>query len=341
MNLSEFDYQLSKSQIAQHPKPERIDSRLLLAKARSSQFYDMKFYELSSLLCPGDLLVLNNTRVLPARLFATKPTGGKVEIMLERILNSSEALVQLRANRPIRPHQKLLVDENVLIVKRNQQPFFAVQTIHGQSITTLFEQSGSMPLPHYVDRSTEEQDNERYQTVYARYPGAVAAPTAGLHFDQRLLDEITNMGVGLTSITLHIGAGTFKPIHCENILNHQMHKEWLEVSEETCKMITDTRQSGSKVIAVGTTVVRALESAALSGELKAYTGDTELFIKPGFQFRVVDSLITNFHLPRSTLLVLVSAFAGRDFVLSAYHHAINQGYRFYSYGDAMFLERQP
>ncbi len=340
MNLGDFDYQLANTQIAKYPKLKRRDSRLLLAKTGSSQFHDMKFHELPALLSPGDLLVVNNTRVLPARLFAIKPTGGKVEIMLERILNHSVAQVQLRSNRPVRESQKLLVGKHVLTVKKNQQEFFVVETADGQSIGTLFEQSGSMPLPHYVDRPAEEQDQERYQTVYAEYPGAVAAPTAGLHFDEQLLDEVTSMGVGVAAITLHVGAGTFKPIQCENIPDHHMHEEWLEVNDETCQKIDDTRRSGYKVIAVGTTVVRALESAALSGELQAFTGDTDLFIKPGFQFRIVDTLITNFHLPRSTLLVLVSAFAGREFVLSAYQHAINQGYRFYSYGDAMFVERR-
>ncbi|MYB33727.1 MAG: tRNA preQ1(34) S-adenosylmethionine ribosyltransferase-isomerase QueA [Gammaproteobacteria bacterium] len=341
MNLSEFDYQLDNSQIARYPRSGRTDSRLLVARTGSDQFSDRQFHQLPALLSPGDLVVVNNTRVLPARIFAAKPTGGKVEIMLERILETSGALVQLRSSKPIRENQELLVDGRVLIAKKSQQEFFVVQTADGDPITTLFEQSGHMPLPPYVNRDAEEQDEDRYQTVYAEHPGAVAAPTAGLHFDDALIDTITEMGVDWTSITLHVGAGTFKPIHSENILDHHMHQEWLEVNAGTCQKIIDTRRSGSRVIAVGTTVVRALESAALSGELKPFSGDTDLFIIPGFRFRIVDALITNFHLPRSTLLVLVSAFAGRSHVLSAYRHAINQGYRFYSYGDAMFLEKQP
>jgi len=340
MNLDNFDYQLPKSQIAQYPKPGRADSRLLLARPSLAGFSDMQFRELPSLLSPGDLLVVNNTRVLPARMFATKPTGGKVEIMLERILDSSTALVQLHGNKSIRRDQELMVKQRALVVRKSQQEFFVVQTSDDQPIAALFEQYGHMPLPPYVDRDSEAQDEDRYQTVYAEHPGAVAAPTAGLHFDDRLMHEITEMGVDWTSITLHIGAGTFKPIHCENILNHRMHREWLEVNQETCQKITATRQSGYRVIAVGTTVARALESAAADGVLEPLTGDTDLFIMPGFRFRIVDALITNFHMPRSTLLVLVSAFAGRDYILSAYRHAINRGYRFYSYGDAMFLEKQ-
>ncbi len=341
MNLSEFDYQLDNSQIARYPRPGRTDSRLLVARAGSGQFSDRQFHQLPALLAPGDLLVVNNTRVLPARIFATKPTGGKVEIMLERILDIQGALVQLRSNKPIRKNQKLLVGRRTLIVRESRQEFFVVQTADGEPMTTLFEQSGYMPLPPYVNRDAEAQDDDRYQTVYAERPGAVAAPTAGLHFDDALIDAVTEMGVGWTSITLHVGAGTFKPIHSENILDHHMHQEWLEVNADACQKIIDARLSGSRVIAVGTTVVRALESAALSGELEPFSGDTDLFITPGFRFRIVDVLITNFHLPRSTLLVLVSAFSGRNHVLSAYQHAINQGYRFYSYGDAMFLERQP
>ena len=341
MNLSEFDYQLDNSRIARYPRPGRTDSRLLVARAGSGQFSDRQFHQLPTLLSPGDLLVVNDTRVLPARIFAAKPTGGKVEIMLERILDIQDALVQLRSNKPIRKNQELLVGRRTLIVKESRQEFFVVQTADGEPMTTLFEQSGHMPLPPYVNRDAEAQDDDRYQTVYAEHPGAVAAPTAGLHFDDALIDAVTEAGVGWTSITLHVGAGTFKPIHGENILDHHMHQEWLEVNADTCQKIIDTRLSGFRVIAVGTTVVRALESAAISGELEPFSGDTDLFITPGFRFRIVDALITNFHLPRSTLLVLVSAFAGRNHVLSAYQHAINQGYRFYSYGDAMFLERQP
>lgn len=340
MNLSLFDYNLPEAQIAQYPTASRTGSRLLLASPGSCKFRDMQFKELTSLLHSGDLLVVNDTRVLPARMMAKKPTGGKVEIMLERILNVSKALVQLRSSKPIRTNQLLLANDARLVVCDQQQEFFVVHAIDGQSIAKLFEKHGQTPLPPYIDRSVEVHDQDRYQTVYAEHPGAVAAPTAGLHFDHALIKSITAKGIGWTSITLHVGAGTFKPIRHNNIQNHRMHREWLEVGAAACRKIIRTIESGSRVVAVGTTVVRALECAALSGELEPFAGDTELYITPGFTFRIVDGLITNFHLPRSSLLVLVSAFAGRDYVLSAYRHAIAQGYRFYSYGDAMFLEKQ-
>lgn len=341
MNLNDFDYTLPEEQIAQYPKPRRSESRLLLAGTGSEEFRDMQFNQLTRLLHPGDRLVVNDTRVLPARMMARKPTGGKVEIMLERILDDSRALVQLKANKPVRVEQTLRAEGFSLQVGARQDNFFVVHAADGQSISSLFEKYGHMPLPPYVARAVEAQDKNRYQTVYAEHPGAVAAPTAGLHFDRTLIDLIAAMGVGWSSITLHVGAGTFQPIRNENILEHQMHQERLEVNAKTCREIIRTKNSGARVVAVGTTVVRALESAALNGSLQPFSGDTGLYIAPGFKFRIVDALITNFHLPRSSLLVLVSAFAGRKHVLSAYRYAAAQGYRFYSYGDAMFLERRP
>ncbi|MCY4149102.1 MAG: tRNA preQ1(34) S-adenosylmethionine ribosyltransferase-isomerase QueA [Gammaproteobacteria bacterium] len=341
MNLNDFDYALPEDQIAQYPKSKRSESRLLRVKLGSGELQDMQFDQLASLLSPGDRLVVNDTRVLPARMMARKPTGGKVEIMLERMLDDSKALVQLKASKPIQVDQMLIVEGFILQVRERQDNFHVVHANGHCNISRLFEKYGQTPLPPYVGRAVEAQDENRYQTVYAEHPGAVAAPTAGLHFDRKMIELITSMGVGWSSITLHVGAGTFQPIRKEDILQHRMHREWLDVNAGTCREIIQTKKSGSKVIAVGTTVVRALETAVHNGNLEPFSGDTQLYITPGYRFRVVDSLITNFHLPRSSLLVLVSAFAGREHVLSAYRHAVAHGYRFYSYGDAMFLEKQP
>ena len=339
MNLSEFDYDLPDELIAQYPAAQRTDSRLLVPNSGLDEFRDMRFHELGTLLCPGDLLVVNDTRVLPARVMAAKPSGGKVEIMLERIRDDCTAIVQLRANKPIRDNQPLEVKGRRLGVEGREQGFYILRTLDGRSMSALFEDHGRLPLPPYVSRTVEAQDEKRYQTVYAEHPGAVAAPTAGLHFDQALIDSITSAGVRWAKVTLHVGAGTFQPIRNENVLTHRMHREWVEVDEATCLKIAATVESGARVVAVGTTVVRALESAAANGTLEPFAGDTDLYVTPGFEFRVVDALVTNFHLPRSSLLILVSAFAGKERVLAAYRHAVALGYRFFSYGDAMFLEK--
>ena len=338
MNLKEFDFHLPGELIAQYPLPERTASKLLVPGVDIDQYHDLHFSQLGTLLDSGDLLVINDTQVLPARMFASKSTGGAVEIMLERILDDISGVVMLRANRPIRPGQMLQVAGNNIIVECKRGAFFVLRLLEDRTLQSLFEEYGSVPLPPYIRRAADSIDKERYQTVYAKRPGAVAAPTAGLHFDQVLLDEIQLLGVNWVSVTLHIGAGTFKPVRQENILHHRMHQEYLEVNKSVCEVIESTRAAGGRVIAVGTTVVRALESAAISGQIRPLKGTTDLYITPGFKFQIVDSLITNFHLPKSTLLIMVSAFAGRRRILSAYEYAIKYGYRFFSYGDSMFLE---
>jgi S-adenosylmethionine:tRNA ribosyltransferase-isomerase len=283
------------------------------------------------------LLVFNNTRVIPARLFAHKETGGKVEIMLERLLNDSECLAQLKASKTPRAGSALILeDESTLEVTGRQGEFFLLKRTGG-GLSAVLETLGHMPLPPYISRQDDQADKERYQTVYARNPGAVAAPTAGLHFDQALLADLEARGVGRTEVTLHVGAGTFQPVRTEQIEDHQMHAEYLEVSRETCDAVAATRERGGRVIAVGTTAVRSLETAAAGGHLRPFSGDSRIFIYPGYRFRVIDGLITNFHLPESTLLMLVSALAGLEETRAAYRHAVDQHYRFFSYGDAMLV----
>lgn len=336
-DIKRYDYSLSEDLIAQHPSTDRTSSRLLVVESEGD-FHELKFSNISELLRRGDLLVVNDTRVVPARLHAAKPSGGKVEIMLERILNSQHALVQLRSSKLVKEGQKLLVDDRCLVVSGREDPFFQLKICGVGDIFDLFTTSGSVPLPPYISREATELDQERYQTVYSHTPGAVAAPTAGLHFDQTLIDALIGLGVDWTSITLHVGAGTFQPVRCQNISQHKMHHEQILVNQETCDKVTAAKSRGGRVIAVGTTVVRALESAGSSGKLAPITMDTDLFISPGYKFRVVDALITNFHLPKSTLLMMVSAFAGYQRTMSAYQYAIDQKFRFFSYGDAMFMD---
>ena len=341
MNVGQFDYALPPALIAQFPAPERTASRLLAVLPHGGAPAAIRFSDIGGLLRRGDLLVANNTRVVPARLFAHKPTGGRVEIMLERILNGPAALVRLRANKPIRAGQTLAAGKTPLRVSARRGEFFVVERQDGADMPALFESHGTLPLPPYIDRAVEEQDFERYQTVYSRVDGAVAAPTAGLHFDQALIDRLTGSGVRWATVTLHVGAGTFQPVRAESAASHRMHREWIEVDRNACEQINRAKSRGNRVIAVGTTVVRALESAARSGQLAPFSGDTDLFILPGHRFRVVDALITNFHLPRSTLLMLVCAFAGHPNIMRAYDYAIAHRFRFYSYGDAMFAEHNP
>ncbi len=340
MDISQYDYFLPESQIAQHPTVDRTSSRLLVVGRSKADFRDLQFSNIIELLMPDDLLVVNNTRVLPARLFGHKPTGGKVEIMLERILSDTIALVMLGSNKPVSIGQSILISDIVLTVKCRQGQFFELQFPEQLKAIDAFDRWGTMPLPPYISRQVMSSDQKRYQTVYSKIPGAVAAPTAGLHFSEALIEEITHKGVSWGTITLHVGAGTFQPVRTQNIRCHQMHREWIEVDRKVCEQIQQTRSRGGRVIAVGTTVVRALESAAQSGDLISSSKDTDLFILPGFEFNVVDALVTNFHLPRSTLLMMVSAFAGYEKVMTAYNYAIDNNFRFYSYGDAMFLERQ-
>ncbi|TVS11818.1 MAG: tRNA preQ1(34) S-adenosylmethionine ribosyltransferase-isomerase QueA [Wenzhouxiangella sp.] len=338
MKVTDFHFDLPDHLIAQHPLPERSASRLLTLDRASGGLGDRRFADLPDLLRADDLLVFNNTRVIPARLWAAKTSGGRVEILLERLLDGRTAIAQLRANRKPVIGSELVVEGDVrLVVAGREGEFWRLEVGAGPAWPELLESVGHMPLPPYIERPDEPGDRERYQTVYGRVPGAVAAPTAGLHFDQALLERIDGMGVRRAFCTLHVGAGTFQPVRAERVEDHVMHAEWLQVDQALVDAVTRTRARGGRVIAVGTTAVRSLETAAASGQLKAFAGDSRLFIYPGYEFRVVDAMITNFHLPGSTLLMLVSAFAGRDKVLAAYRHAVEHEYRFFSYGDAMFI----
>ncbi len=310
---------------------------MLTLSGESGVCGDRYFSDLPSLLNPGDLLVFNDTRVIPARLYGQKESGGRVEILIERLQSTDTALAHIRASKSPRPDSKILVDGGgELRVTGRQNALFEIESLD-QGLLPLMEQSGHIPLPPYISRDDENLDVDRYQTVYADRPGAVAAPTAGLHFDQPMLDRLTRMGVEQARVTLHVGAGTFQPVRVENLDDHLMHSEYLEVDEQVCEQVKATRARGGRVVAVGTTSVRSLESAGASGELKPYRGDTQLFIRPGYHFNVVDAMLTNFHLPESTLLMLISAFAGYDQVMAAYQHAVEAEYRFFSYGDAMLI----
>ncbi len=342
VQLSDFDYVLPDSQIAQHPTARRRDARLLVVGDESGQWTDGGIADLPGLFRAGDVMVLNDTRVIPARLFGRKATGGAVEIMIERVMSPQQAMAQLRASKPTRPGTRIALEPSGAIeVWGREGDLFLIQGADGATLPELLAASGHIPLPPYITRADDAADAERYQTVFAAQPGAVAAPTAGLHLDESMLAEIAARGVATAKVTLHVGAGTFQPIRGDSIDGHVMHAERIEVSEAACATIAEARAAGGRVIAIGTTVARALESAAQAcGSLAPFRGDTRLFIKEGFQFRVVDALLTNFHLPRSTLLMLVSAFAGHGRVMAAYEHAVAAGYRFFSYGDAMWLTHQ-
>jgi S-adenosylmethionine:tRNA ribosyltransferase-isomerase len=337
MKTSDFSYDLPEELIAQYPTADRDSSRLLCLDPEGN-ITDTSFKKFAEYLKPGDLIVLNDTRVIPARLFARKETGGKVEIMLERIRDEKSLLVQLRASKSPKPGIRLLIDETTSFeVLGRSGDMFLLNYEGDESLTDLLDRLGHMPLPPYIDREDEGADKERYQTVFSDKPGAVAAPTAGLHFTKTILEELKEKGIDNTRLTLHVGAGTFQPVRVEDIANHKMHSEYARVPIDVVEKISETKSNGGRVLAVGTTVVRSLESAARSGELKSFEGDTDIFIYPGFKFKVVDMLLTNFHLSESTLLMLVCAFAGKENVFHAYQHAINEKYRFYSYGDAMLI----
>src|SRR6266850_6633612 len=343
MNLSidDFDYELPSGLIAQHPSKTRSGSRLLHVGAGSNG--DRRFFELPQLLESGDLLVFNDTRVIKARLAGEKASGGRVEVLIERALSEHEALAQVRASKPPRPGSAMrLAGSFEARVLGREGEFYRLRFPDGAAVFELLERHGSVPLPPYISRAPQTADERRYQTVYARAPGAVAAPTAGLHFDEPLLAALAARGVHFAYVTLHVGAGTFQPVRVKTLAEHRMHAERYEIPAETVAAIGVTKKRGSKVIAVGTTTVRCLEaSAAKHGSPVAGAAETDLFIVPDFKCRVIDRLITNFHLPKSTLLVLVSAFAGIEPVRRAYRHAIEQRYRFYSYGDAMLLDKMP
>ena len=336
-SLSDFDFTLPPELIAQMPLPARTSSRLL--QVTQSDLIDHNFTDILALIKPGDLLIFNDTRVLKARFFGVKETGGKIEALVERVLDNRTVLAQLRASKsPPAGTLIRLADAFDVTVGAREGEFYML-TFPGDVID-LIETYGKLPLPPYIAHAADEQDAERYQTVYAREPGAVAAPTAGLHFDQLLLDQLKAMGVQFAFVTLHVGAGTFQPVRTENLADHAMHSEWYTISQQTVDLVEATRAAGHDVIAVGTTSLRALESASQSGTLVAGSADTRLFITPGYVFKTVTRLITNFHLPKSTLLMLVSAFAGFERIRSAYAHAINARYRFFSYGDAMLLDTE-
>ncbi len=336
MFRSDFHFDLPQELIAQYPLPERTASRLLTLTVGAVQ--DRLFSDLTDLLQAGDLLVFNNTRVIPARLFGVKETGGKVEVLVERVLDDFRVLAHVRASKSPKATTKLLLEGGVdVTVLGRDGELFELRFEGDDSAINQLEQHGHMPLPPYIEREDESNDRDRYQTVYAKKQGAVAAPTAGLHFDQPLLDKLADMGVSSTFVTLHVGAGTFQPVRVDNISDHHMHAEYIEVGTDVVEAVQKTRANGGRVFAVGTTSVRALESAASEGKLSIYSGDTNIFITPGYQFKVVDGLITNFHLPESTLLMLVCAFAGYENVMAAYRHAVEEGYRFFSYGDAMLI----
>ncbi|ABM62477.1 tRNA preQ1(34) S-adenosylmethionine ribosyltransferase-isomerase QueA [Halorhodospira halophila] len=338
---SDFDYALPERLIAHRPAAQRAASRMLVLRTDSGALADRRFTDLPAYLRAGDLLVLNDTRVIPARLEAAKPTGARVEVLIERVEDPDAGLItcQLRANRTPKPGGRLgLADGVQAEVLEREGRFFRLQ-LAGlvESLWDYLERVGHVPLPPYIRRPDDDEDRTRYQTVFAARPGAVAAPTAGLHFDDALLERLRADGVGTARVTLHVGAGTFAPVESDDLSAHTMHAEWLEVSAETVAAVNATRERGGRVVAVGTTVVRALESAAADGQLAPYSGETRLFITPGYCFRAVDGLLTNFHLPESTLLMLVSAFGGYESVMAAYRHAVAEEYRFFSYGDAMLL----
>jgi len=340
VRLQEFDYTLPPELIAQHPPSVRGASRLLHLDGRSGAFDDRMFEALPGLVQPGDVAVFNDTRVIKARLFATKPTGGRVELFVERVLDEHTAMVMVRASKPVRDGAVLRLASGVdVTVLGREAGFHRVRFECDEDVFALLDRVGEVPLPPYIGHSPDVADEERYQTVYARTAGAVAAPTAGLHFDRPMLDALAARGVQLAYLTLHVGAGTFQPVRVDDVRQHAMHSEWFTVPEETAAAVRRARAAGGRVLAIGTTTLRALEAASASGELAAGPGETNLFIVPGYRFRAVDRLLTNFHLPRSTLLMLVSAFGGMGHVRAAYRHAVDERYRFFSYGDAMLIER--
>ena len=341
MRLDDFDYHLPQELIAQEPPVERGASRLLHLDGATGRLADRKFNDISELIAPGDVVVLNDTRVIKARLRGRKKTGGWVEVMVERVVGQDEVLAQVGANHPTPVGSVLVLADAVnATVLGRERDFFRLRFEGCENVPALLDRCGSVPLPMYITRAAGKSDADRYQTVYAREPGAVAAPTAGLHFRASMLDALRARGVHIAYVTLHVGAGTFQPVRVQDLAAHEMHSERYDVPPVTVAAIDAARRAGGRVLAVGTTTLRALETAAASGKLAAGPGETRLFVVPGFRFRVVERLLTNFHLPKSTLLMLVSAFGGMDNVRRAYRHAIEQRYRFYSYGDAMLIEKQ-
>jgi S-adenosylmethionine:tRNA ribosyltransferase-isomerase len=349
MNVSDFDFELPAELIAHYPTPERTKSRLLCVDTTKGvdgincDLTHRQFADVFELINPGDLLVFNDTKVVPARLFAKKQTGGKLEILFERMLDKKTFLAHVRSSKSPKVGSIINIAAEQdqpsveLIMKGRQGALFILEINSELEVFDLLQAYGHIPLPPYIERRDEVTDHDRYQTVYADKPGAAAAPTAGLHFDDALINALKAKGVNTAFVTLHVGAGTFQPVKVDNIFDHTMHTEWIDVSQQVVEQVRQTKKAGRRVICVGTTSVRCLESASQTGCLEAFTGDTDIFIYPGYEFKTVDSMITNFHLPKSTLLMLVSAFSGKENICSAYESAISENYRFFSYGDAMFL----
>jgi len=337
MLTKDFLYSLPDNLIAQYPANERGESRMLVLD-EVRKISDKKFKDIIGYLTSDDLIVLNDTRVIPARLFLEKETGGKVELIIERILNKDKLIAQLRSNRKLKLDTFLFLDnKKIFQIKEKVDDMFLLCYLGEDEIMELFDRSGHIPLPPYIKRVDENIDKERYQTVFSKKLGAVAAPTAGLHFTKEILEKISFEGIDNAKLTLHVGAGTFQPVREIDITQHKMHNEKVSISQKTVDKITATKSRGGRIVAIGTTVVRALESAVINGTLEPYEGETDIFIYPGYEFNIVDGLITNFHLPESTLLMLVCAFGGRNNILEAYSHAIKKEYKFYSYGDAMLI----
>ncbi len=346
MKVSNFSFQLPNELIARYPQPERTASRLLGLNGNTGELSDDQFPDLLESLNPGDLMIFNDTRVIPARLFGQKASGGKLEVLVERMIDEHSVLAHVRASKSPKPGSQIILDGgvNVTMVARHDA-LFELRFDDPRNVIEILEAVGHMPLPPYIDRPDEDSDKERYQTVYNKNPGAVAAPTAGLHFDDVMMAALAAKGIEIAFVTLHVGAGTFQPVKVDNILDHKMHKEYIEVSQAVVDKINITKANGKRVIAVGTTSVRSIESAAKQAkengqDLAPFYGDSDIFIYPGYQFNVIDAMVTNFHLPESTLIMLISAFAGYEHVMAAYQHAIKEQYRFFSYGDAMFITKQ-
>ena len=335
MRVADFSFDLPEELIARYPKADRSASRLMALNGNSGALSDLIAH-----IEPGDLLVFNNTRVIPARLFGQKASGGKLEVLVERLLDEHRVLAHIRCSKSPKPGSEILLEGKVKATMVARHDALFELEFHGEeSVLSVLEDIGHMPLPPYIDRPDEDSDRERYQTVYAQHDGAVAAPTAGLHFDEPLLERLQAKGIEFGYVTLHVGAGTFQPVQVDDVNDHTMHSEYVDVDQALCDQVKAARARGNRVIAVGTTSVRSLESASQSGEIQPFNDDTQIFIYPGYEFKSVDALITNFHLPESTLIMLVSAFAGKKHTLNAYECAINEQYRFYSYGDSMFIPR--
>ncbi|KTD98411.1 MULTISPECIES: tRNA preQ1(34) S-adenosylmethionine ribosyltransferase-isomerase QueA [unclassified Pseudoalteromonas] len=343
MRVADFSFDLPDELIARFPKKDRTSSRLLSLDGPTGEISHKVFSDILELVNENDLLIFNNTRVIPARMFGQKASGGKVEVLVERVLDEHRVLAHVRASKSLKPGNEVILEGKAkAIMIARHDTLFELEFDHSKNVLDTLNDIGHMPLPPYIDRPDNEADRERYQTVYGEKPGAVAAPTAGLHFDESLMAALKNKGVKMAFVTLHVGAGTFQPVRVETIDEHVMHSEYIEVPQDVVDAVAQTKANGGRVIAVGTTSMRSLESAAKihGGKLDTYFGDTDIFIFPGYQFNVVDAMVTNFHLPESTLIMLVSAFSGQDNIMGAYNTAIEQKYRFFSYGDAMFLTRK-